>query len=494
MNKKKKKKWYNYSRKVCPIGGLFMKRKGILMLTIILMTIGFAAVSTTLFLNGNTNIGTKEEDFDVYFSDVYIDDVQILKTISKDRKTITYETNELKTKGETSILDYEVTNASKQYDAKVEVNCIPKEDEWIHVEAEQTEEIIEARSKGVGKINVTLKQNPLEEMSITFSCTLKVEAIERESIIVDEIAPTEIQTWEFDYTGSDQEFIVPRSGEYKIELWGASYLHKGGYASGVINLEKNIILYVYVGEKSFDCSPYTSCDRLAFNGGGKGGFFTHKNWLYRPWSGSGATDIRLVGGEWNHFDSLKSRIMVVGGDAYQGAFSGGLIGYQGSSYANGTGGTQISGGKASGSGATDGRFGIGGNGYVSDPTHPDTNDGYGAGGGYYGGGGGRGATADKTNHSNRRGSGGSGSSFISGHNGCDAIEEASTEENIIHTGQANHYSGLVFTDTLMIDGAGYKWSDKKEEQVQMPKPDGTLYDIGVGHSGNGYAKITYLGK
>ncbi len=46
----------------------------------------------------------------------------------------------------------------------------------------------------------------------------------------------------------------------------------------------------------------------------------------------------------------------------------------------------------------------------------------------------------------------------------------------------------------MIDGAGYKWSDKKEEQVQMPSPDGTLYEEGIGHTGNGYAKITYLGK
>jgi len=482
-----------------------MKKKRLfIVLSILLMAVGFAAVSTTLYLNGDANIGTNQEDFDVYFSDVYIDDVQILKTISKDRKTITYETNELKTKGETSILDYEVTNASKQYDAKVEVNCIPKEDEWIHVEAEQTEEIIEARSKGVGKINVTLKQNPLEEMSITFACTLKVNAVERESIIVDEIAPTEIQTWEFDYTGSEQEFIVPRSGEYKIELWGASGVKElgylidagAGYTSGIIRLNRTDKIYLYIGEQAFQCIPYTSdCNHLAFNGGGKGGFWTTRN-KGMSYSGGGATDVRLVKGEWNDFQSLKSRIMVAGGAGsgrQSNIFAGGLQGYQGTDYTNGTGGTQVSGGKASGSGATDGRFGIGGNGYVSHPTVINNNSGLGAGGGYYGGGGGEGGSAISSpqNHSS---SGGGGSSFISGHNGCDAIEEASTEENIIHTGQANHYSGLVFTDTLMIDGAGYKWSDKKEEQVQMPSPDGTLYEEGIGHTGNGYAKITYLGK
>ncbi len=51
---------------------------------------------------------------------------------------------------------------------------------------------------------------------------------------------------------------------------------------------------------------------------------------------------------------------------------------------------------------------------------------------------------------------GGGSSFISGHEGCDAIKEESTENNIIHTGQSIHYSGLYFTNTLMIDDEGYR--------------------------------------
>ncbi len=477
-----------------------MKKKRLfIVLSILLMAVGFAAVSTTLYLNGDANIGTNQEDFDVY-----IDDVQILKTISKDRKTITYETNELKTKGETSILDYEVTNASKQYDAKVEVNCIPKEDEWIHVEAEQTEEIIEARSKGVGKINVTLKQNPLEEMSITFSCTLKVEAIERESIIVDEIAPTEIQTWEFDYTGSEQEFIVPRSGEYKIELWGASGYEtdsiKGGsgaYTAGNITLKRDSSLYLYVGETGIttveDKKNYgVSIKRLfgtpSFNGASGGNYtcysFHNKTAAYNNYGGSG-TDIRLINGAWNSFDSLKSRIMVAGGGASgnrneSGAAAGGLIGYTGNV---GTGGSQTKGGEIQ----------AGGFGYAAFPVYNGNSCNNsiltGAGSGYYGGGNGT-----KTGEHIGMFSGGGGSSFISGHNGCDAIEEVSTEENIIHTGQANHYSGLVFTDTLMIDGNGYKWSNVKEDLEPMPKPDGTFYEEGIGHTGNGYAKITYLGK
>ncbi len=89
-------------------------------------------------------------------------------------------------------------------------------------------------------------------------------------------------------------------------------------------------------------------------------------------------------------------------------------------------------------------------------------------------------------------SSGGGSSFISGHNGCDAIAENSTSSSIIHTGQPNHYSGLVFVDTVMVDGAGYNWTNVKGEQTGMPTHDGN--GTMTGNTGNVYAKITYLGN
>ena len=72
--------------------------------------------------------------------------------------------------------------------------------------------------------------------------------------------------------------------------------------------------------------------------------------------------------------------------------------------------------------------------------------------------------------------GGGGSSFISGHEGCDAITETSTADAITHTGEPNHYSGKVFTNTQMIAG-----------NATQTKPGGGTE---TGHSGNGYARIT----
>ena len=95
----------------------------------------------------------------------------------------------------------------------------------------------------------------------------------------------------------------------------------------------------------------------------------------------------------------------------------------------------------------------------------------GAGNGYYAGG--------KGNHGyGTVGVGATGSCFISGHPGCDAITESSTENAIAHTGQPNHYSGLVFTDTQMIDGAN-----------TMPSPYGGTEP---GHSGDGACIVTQL--
>jgi len=110
------------------------------------------------------------------------------------------------------------------------------------------------------------------------------------------------------------------------------------------------------------------------------------------------------------------------------------------------------------------RFGIGA-----------TGDRTGGGGGYYGG-----NTTSIWENSSRYSeycASSGGSSFISGHTGCNAITSSSTSSNIVHTGQPNHYSGYVFTNTVMKAG-----------NEVMPSPTGGTE---TGHSGNGYCKITW---
>ncbi|MDD2518825.1 MAG: glycine rich domain-containing protein [Bacilli bacterium] len=308
----------------------------------------------------------------------------------------------------------------------------------------------------------------------------------------------------FDYTGTPQEFVAEYDGNYKIELWGASggntktnldttgddvFGGAGAYNSGVIKLNSNESLFIYVGGKGDNGGELVQTKPLGgYNGGGDA--FTGRLTEQTAGAGGGATDVRLVSGLWNDEASLNSRILVSAGgggasnwhNTKVGGAGGGLIGEDGKlnegsvAHPLATGGTNTSGGTGGGSEGV-GEAGIFGKGGNSSETH-----GAGGGGGYYGGGGSGYISGGVS-------SGAGGSSFISGHNGCNAIDASR-----VHTNQPNHYSGKIFNSPIMIDGNGYKWTDVKTEQIKMPSPDGTLYDLGVGHMGDGYARITYLGK
>lgn len=110
------------------------------------------------------------------------------------------------------------------------------------------------------------------------------------------------------------------------------------------------------------------------------------------------------------------------------------------------------------------------------------------GSGYYGGGGGNNATHVS--------SGAGGSSYISGHLGCVAIKSQQDQTAKTNTEptieDSYHYSNKVFTDTIMIDGNGYQWTNQKQEQMLMPKIDKSKYELGKGNIDNGKAKITLL--
>ena len=289
--------------------------------------------------------------------------------------------------------------------------------------------------------------------------------------------------FDFDYTGTEQIFNVPETGTYKIETWGAqggSYNDEyhggyGGYSSGIIELTQNTLLYVYVGGTNICKEGTLGRIDFGYNGGGAAG---GENWPNRNFcGGGGATDIRIENASWDNFDSLKSRIMVAAGggganwytEYYSaiGGAAGGLVSYIGKTNANDPTTGSVAPTIYPSSQTSGPYFGKG----VNEVTA-------GGGGGYYGG-----------NSASWTGGAG-GSSFISGHKGCDAIKEESTENNIIHTEQSIHYSGLYFTNTLMIDGEGYKWTDKKEEQIGMPSHSDN--SVIMGNSGNGYARITYI--
>lgn len=281
----------------------------------------------------------------------------------------------------------------------------------------------------------------------------------------------------FSYTGNYQTFTVPASGTYKIELWGAqgggTYGAKGGYTSGNINLVKDQVLYIYVGQNA-------SQQYGGWNGGGNmlpSGISS--SGLRLGSAGGGATDVRLISGTWDNSNSLISRIMVAGGGGgygyveYSGAgVGGGLTGGASAGTASvcvSRGGTQTAGGyyNCGADSQNSGVFGKGGT--TSASVTPVLTTGGGGGGGYYGGGGNVSVSNDYQDMSG----GGGGSSFISGLSGCNAVNESG-----VSTGQPNHYSEYIFSNGQTIAG-----------NALMPTPMGSTE---TGHTGNGFAKITLI--
>ncbi|EAX93797.1 hypothetical protein TVAG_339200 [Trichomonas vaginalis G3] len=268
------------------------------------------------------------------------------------------------------------------------------------------------------------------------------------------------------------------SGSYLFEAWGArgafgiwnkvnSIPGLGGYTSGVLTITKPLTLYLYVGSTSFFNSFFSAKMSGAFFGGA-------------------SSDVRLYANEsfdWSNPLSLRSRIMVSGGGGGAewpnsiGGNGGGLEGGSGKSDCSlggmrcsglSGGGTQISGGTPAPSNGQvygiPGLFGMSSFNYSS----PD----FGAvgGTGYYSG-----ASIELT------GAAGGGSSFISGYEGCIALN-SSVDETPSPVNSSIHYSGIYFTNPIMIQGN------------QMMPLYYNMTSYGIGNNGSGAIRITILSQ
>ena len=296
--------------------------------------------------------------------------------------------------------------------------------------------------------------------------------------------------YDYDYTGSVQTFTAPKSGNYRIETWGAAggsgdvyASYRGGngaYTSGDIYLNAGTTLYIYVGEKGLDSESNKSI-RGSYNGGehgtlqyiskGYGSFYTFGG------SGGGATDISISNEEnelvqtSTNFRYVRSKLSYLDRIMVAGAGGGGSS-RSGAECVNG-GKLSIIGTECNGINVLTGSQTTGSFGYTMSS---DTFGGKGA--GYY------------VDSSSSYGLGGT--SYISGYTGSVAmtvnangkIVPISVDGNTCTDGTTDarcsyHRSGYIFTNTVMKSGS-----------EEMPTYDGS--GVMIGNSGNGHAKITLL--
>ena len=389
-----------------------MKKRSAIIIAIILMSIGFASISTTLIINGNAKVDENEEDFSVIFTAASLDGKDVYASVIDDtKKIINFTTAELNKVGDNSVLTYEVTNNSSQYDAEIKVTCVPKDGTTakytsIKNELENDATKVLAKQSLNGKLTVTLDKTSIEEVSEEYTCKLEFNATGR-----DEYAYTGDNVWNFDYTGGEQVFTAPVTGIYKLEIWGAqggnsdttittkypafvNYVGGyGGYSQGELFLKKDDSLYINVGGMGEDGGFKDTRSIGGYNGGGSGGLGARDYWLntrretypITSAGGGGATHVATKSGLLSTLENYKDEIIIVAGggggsvpapvlSGSGGGISGGLGYVYNGTYVNG--GSQVSGYA----------FGQGQMGHDSiQGTNGDAEGSGGGGGGFYGG-------------------------------------------------------------------------------------------------------------
>ena len=407
-------------------------------IAIVFLAIGFAAKNTVINLVGNVSFAQNAEDFKVYFYSVEQDGEEVSDVINVDKDTLTLTPSNFTNIGDKTKYTYKVFNESKQYDANVEVVCTPTSTESVSLENVMVNKTIVAGTGELGTITLEYVNTSSSLSDAIFTCTLKIEAIERTSEGEEYVDCKSGMTWDFDYIGSSEEFIAPCDGIYKLEVYGAqggkaslsggtALGGKGGYSSGNINLMRNNLLFVTVGSKGQDSSSASGNFSGGFNGGGTG-YSSSTNSAGA--GGGGATHIATGStnrGELKNYADYKSEVLIVaggGGGAVIRYYTNGSLS---SACAGGTGGGTTGGGSmltiggtyATGGTLTTGySFGLGANGKSSEVCHG------GGGGGYYGG---------NNTHSSaafQELSGGGGSGYITGLS--DGLSENGVQEGNGH--------------------------------------------------------------
>ncbi len=286
--------------------------------------------------------------------------------------------------------------------------------------------------------------------------------------------------YRYDYFNDVETFIAPKTGRYKLEVWGAQggdgktsmdYNQKGGYggySKGEVYLKENDKLYVVVGEQG-KTGIGDGKSRVTVIGGYNGGANNLAGYSYSTdnyfGSGGGATHIATSTGLLSDLENNKDSILIVAGGG-GGSYYFLLQSY----YHHSVGG---SGGGFEGQDVQE---------YYSSS---DTTEGYKATGGkqqvdsgnsylIYG-------TFGKANAPTDNGLGGGGGGFYGGASGSGG------------GGGSGYIGNSLLTNKVMYC---YNCTSSSEEATKTISTTCTNKNAteNCSKQGNGYAKITYLGE
>ena len=392
-------------------------KKILIIFLVLLISIGFAYLSTTLNLNGT--VGFNSNTFDIHFDNIELvsEDVEYT-TLEVDSQDNTKVNASINFKEPSEIFEYTVDivnggGIDAIFDS-ITNNISSTIEDYITIDIKYFDgstinqndllrmgQSVKIRVKVIYNYDIDELPSPT---STNITTTVSYKNINVRDITYDR------NVWNYKYTGYEQLFIAPKSGTYKIEVWGAQGGSAtfngynvpggyGGYSVGKYTLTKEVPIYINVGSQGKNCNKF---GYVLATGGYNGGGNSYGGPSDISCAGGGATHVATITGLLSTLGSKKTDVIIVagaGGGAgihssgarNPGGNAGGYIGSRGNSnHQNvnnadgledhyGTGGTQETGGKIKNTQYISADFGLG-------CSYNNKKRNTGGGSGYYGGG------------------------------------------------------------------------------------------------------------
>ena len=174
------------------------KIKYVIGILLLFMVIGFATVTVTLSINGNAKILSDLDQFKVYFSDVKLNGSQDLSLVKSENELQFYFS--FTGIGTTQVISYDVTNASKIFDASLNISCTSGDEYFSVVNVFDTSTNLEALGTRTGTLTMkklkSISSDSDKDYSVT--CTIDATPIERDSeaggSIISPVQPIQLYT------------------------------------------------------------------------------------------------------------------------------------------------------------------------------------------------------------------------------------------------------------------------------------------------------------
>ena len=157
------------------------KTKFVIIFLVLFMVIGYATISVSLSISGKNVVASNLDQFKVYYSDVRINGEHDLRVVKSD-KEIVFDFS-LSDIGMEKVINYDVTNGSKVFDAQLSISCTGGS-EYLSVTNQFDVSVLESLSTRTGTLTLKkLRSNATGDvLSYNVACTISASPIERESI------------------------------------------------------------------------------------------------------------------------------------------------------------------------------------------------------------------------------------------------------------------------------------------------------------------------